>query len=367
MRASPLHKTLLFLHLWAGLIAAVFLFILGATGSIMAFENEIDHALNAKLTWIQPGPRRLTLEQMRAKIAEQYPGARVTGFALPERAEMTWQAMVVQPDRQFSATVNPYTGQVLDDGSHRNDFTGYVHQLHLHLLLGKEGRTIVAVAAFSLLALAISGLMLWWPRKIAQVHWRHPWRSINLQIHQALGIYTSVFLLIFSLTALVIHWDNEATDFANRLAGSRPMPAVPHMRPLAKGETVASADTILAAAEQAEPHARVTMIWLQANPVRVIMRGPDDHTPVGRTNVFVDAVSGKVLQDASLDSMPIGFKVAKVWNREIHTGDIGGLPTRILACLASLSLPVLTLTGPLIWWNKRRRGVKATAPSAESV
>lgn len=367
MHASPLHKTLLLLHLWAGLVAAVFLLVLGVTGSLIAFENEIDHALNAKLTWIQPEPQRLSLEQLKVKIAEIYPGARVIGFALPERADMTWQALVKLPNRQFSATLNPYTGQVVDDGSQRNDFTGYVHQLHLRLLVGKAGSTIVTIAALFLLVLAVSGLVLWWPRKIAQVHWRHPWRSINLQLHQALGIYTSFFLLIFSLSALIIHWDDEATNAVNRMTGAGSMPVPPHARPLAAGEKGATADAILSAAEQSEPDAQVTMVWLQANPVRVMMRGPGDHTPVGRTNVFVDAVTGKVLQDASLRSMPTGFKVAKVWNREIHTGDIGGLPTRILACLASLSLPVLTVTGPLIWWNKRRRGMKATSPSDEPV
>ena len=59
---------------------------------------------------------------------------------------------------------------------------------------------------------------------------------------------------------------------------------------------------------------------------------------------------------------PIGTRVAKLWNREIHTGDLYGLPTRILACVASLCLPLLAITGPLMWLNKLRaaaRGRKA--------
>jgi uncharacterized iron-regulated membrane protein len=42
-------------------------------------------------------------------------------------------------------------------------------------------------------------------------------------------------------------------------------------------------------------------------------------------------------------------------NREIHTVDIGGWPTRILAAVFSLSLPLVAITGPLLWWQRRQR------------
>jgi len=51
-----------------------------------------------------------------------------------------------------------------------------------------------------------------------------------------------------------------------------------------------------------------------------------------------------------------------MWNRELHTGDIFNLPTRILAAFFSLMLPVLAITGPLIWWT-RRRVTKAQLPA----
>jgi uncharacterized iron-regulated membrane protein len=55
---------------------------------------------------------------------------------------------------------------------------------------------------------------------------------------------------------------------------------------------------------------------------------------------------------------PLGFRIVKLWNREIHTGDILGWPTRIIAAAASLTLPLLAVTGPLIWWNRRRRATR---------
>ena len=52
---------------------------------------------------------------------------------------------------------------------------------------------------------------------------------------------------------------------------------------------------------------------------------------------------------------PLGFKFNQLWIREIHTGDICGWPTRLLACFMSLALPIMVITGTLIWWNRNRK------------
>lgn len=50
-----------------------------------------------------------------------------------------------------------------------------------------------------------------------------------------------------------------------------------------------------------------------------------------------------------------GVSLRQVMDREIHTGEILGWPTRILAALVSLLLPVLAVTGSAIGWNRRRK------------
>jgi uncharacterized iron-regulated membrane protein len=96
---------------------------------------------------------------------------------------------------------------------------------------------------------------------------------------------------------------------------------------------------------------------MDTNPVRIMMKHPEDHTPAGRTNVLVDAYTGNIVMIVDWRTASPGFRLVKLWNREVHAGDIGGLPTRILACAISLSLSLLTVTGPLIWWNRRGKGL----------
>jgi uncharacterized iron-regulated membrane protein len=163
--------------------------------------------------------------------------------------------------------------------------------------------------------------------------------------------------MIFSLTALIIHFDNEATGVANQLTGSAKTAPFPEVQALPQGTAALNADAILAIAERAEPGARPTLILLGESPVRIAMKYPEDHTPAGRTNVFIDPFTGKIIYHLNSRTGPLGFRIVKLWNREIHTGDIGGLPTRILACLVSLALPVMTVTGPMIWWHRRPKNL----------
>ena len=354
-----MRKLLLSLHLYTGLIAGIFLVLLSVTGSFMVFEDEIDRALNPKLTWVQPGDKRLSLTEMKSSLEAKYPGRTVVGLSILARNDIAWGAALESRTSQdpLNLAFNQFTGDVLGSDSDRNKFVGYVHDFHLRLMMGNSGGSIVSLAAVLLLFLSLSGIVLWWPRKLLTVNWRGQTKQLNFELHQALGIYLSLFLLIFATTAIVIHWENEATRLANRITNSANLPDSPRPQALTPKVPTLSPDRLLSIAESAVPGAHATWILLVGNPVRIAMKYPEDRTPSGRTNVYIDAYSGLVVYQLNSRTGPLGYRIVKLWNREIHTGDIGGLPTRILVCVLSLMLPVMVVTGPLIWWNRRRRSV----------
>ena len=144
-----LRELLLTLHFFAGVLAAIFLLLLGVSGSLVAFENEIDRALNPSLTWVKPGTQRLSLTEMKARLETANPGFTVLGFSVAEADNMAWGTFLVSPaqHKSMGLAFNPYTGVVLGDESRRNEFTGTVHQFHLRLLLGSAGATSVSWAA----------------------------------------------------------------------------------------------------------------------------------------------------------------------------------------------------------------------------
>lgn len=356
MRWRPV---LLTAHLWVGMVAAPFLLVLGVTGAAMVFENEIDGALNAKVTRVSPGGPALSLAALQAKIDGTYPGYRIVFAAFPDDDRHAYQISAVAPQGSGEADlfVDPHTGRIVGTDADVRPLMQTVHGLHTHLLAGRTGSAVVGWGAVVLALLALSGLVLWWPAKVVGLGPAKTAKRLVFDLHNTVGSISFVFLLAFAVTGAVIHWDGPSAALLQRLTRAPSPPAFPRDVPECQGREALPPDALLAAAAAAVPGARPTFIQVPpgARPVRVNFKYPEDHTPAGRTIVFLAGCTGRAVAVRDARRFAPAVRYSTMWNREIHTGDLFGWPTRILMCLFSLSLPVMALTGPLIWWTRRRR------------
>lgn len=71
------HKLILKLHLYLVLTAAIFLLVLGVTGSIMAFEANIDHWVHPHDWYVTPAGRPLSEADLVGAVGRQVSPARV--------------------------------------------------------------------------------------------------------------------------------------------------------------------------------------------------------------------------------------------------------------------------------------------------
>ena len=150
-------------------------------------------------------------------------------------------------------------------------------------------------------------------------------------------------MLLFAATGLMLHFAHTPDD-----------------DPFSSSATVtrtakqASLEQIMAAARKCFPDGvimRMSIPLNTAQPVSVGVRLPEDRTPLGRSSVTVDRMTGAAVATLSTRKAPMRYKLLKLWTRELHTGDIYGWPTRILAALCSLALAVLAFSGVTIWIN----------------
>ncbi len=351
-------KVVLQLHLWIGIAAALFLLLAGASGALLVFETQIDQALNYKLAHVAPSGPTLSLTELKTALEHQYPGYRVLSFNIAEAPDLAGDAYLQPPSGEgIEVAVNPHTGKALGIWD-SNRFTRKLHFFHTHLLAGEVGSAIVGWSSVILLFLSISGLILWWRSKVFRIDFQTSGPKFQYDLHSTIGVVSSVFLLAFAWTGVVVHWGDAARAWASNVSGVVARPADPRPDSPPSGAVAVEPARLLALAQAAVPGARATVVELSDNatrPVLVIMKFPEDHTPAGRTRVFLDAYSGKVLALNSSRALPAAVAYVTRLNREIHTGDIGGWPVRIMAALFSLSLPVLALSGPLLWWQRRQR------------
>jgi len=70
--------------------------------------------------------------------------------------------------------------------------------------------------------------------------------------------------------------------------------------------------------------------------------------------MYVDQYTGKVLFSLSSRTGPAGYRM-QVATRAIHTGDIFGIPSKIIMSLASLMMVIQFLSGFKMWWSRRKK------------
>jgi Uncharacterized iron-regulated membrane protein len=127
-------------HLYLGLTAAIFLVILGVTGSIMAFEGDIEHWLHPGLWYVTPGASALPQADLISLAERQFAPARVAAVQFSQQRNLV---QIMQLNDRSAALVNPYNGAILGRlrGPTRIQKTlGFIHQLHLRLAMGAAGQ-----------------------------------------------------------------------------------------------------------------------------------------------------------------------------------------------------------------------------------
>ncbi len=357
-----LRKVILKLHLYLALSAGVFLVILGLTGSIMAFEGDIDRWLHPGLWYVTPRPHLLPENDLVSIAQNRFPGARVLAVRFPRAAN---QAQVMQLTDGTAVYLNPYDGAVLGSttgASGTDRFLGWVHQIHLRLVpvpqsaprLAAAGKIVVSFAGLFLCLLAPSGLMLWWRGKRAAIHWNASWFRVLFDAHQAIGIYAGLFLWIASVTGVLIGFDFGERFFYQVTGSSRPAMPKPAVSAPIPGAAPIGADDAIAIARAAMPGATVAMMVMPLRPTgafTALMRVPEETSEAVHSSVVIDQYSGKVLAVKDFLTDSPGYRAIR-FNRSIHTGDVFGLPAHILVSLSSLALVAMVVTGLAIWWKK---------------
>jgi uncharacterized iron-regulated membrane protein len=212
----------------------------------------------------------------------------------------------------------------------------------------------VALVTVATLLLVLTGILLWWPDKIATVRWSASWKRIVFDLHHVTGILAAVVLLIIAGSGVVMHYA-PLSNFMYSFDKS-PEPEVMDQSEALSGARAISVDSLYALATKALPGARVMFLTLPPKsdqPFAVAMRYPEDHTPGGRSRVYVDRFTGDVLLATSTRKAELGTRMGNAI-RSVHTGDIYGKPTEMVWLLASVTLAVQAVTGVLMWWNGRK-------------
>lgn len=351
-----------------GLAVGLFLVITGLTGSALVFRHEIDTALNPRLLRVTPAERRAPIQPIVDRVARVFPDETPTRVRMPQRADGTYEFWLGSaPDLYVYA--DPYSGEILGARRPTEFLTGWLFLVHSQLLSGEPGKTFAGIVALVLVALSLSGLVVWWPRRAPWRAWSQ-WRAgltvargasgsrVAFDLHRAVGFYASLLLFVAGVSGASLVFHEAFERGAHWITFSTPAPGEPALlRAAAPASDALPADSLLAIAERALPGGTISYLYLPAAPgqsFRVRKRLPGEEHPNGKSFVHVEPATGEVRATEDGSRAVRGARLYSILY-PLHIGVLAGAWTRALALLTGLSLPVLAVTGVLVWWRRRRR------------
>lgn len=393
-----LRKAMFQIHLWVGLFLVIYLIAVGVTGSILVFKEE---AIISLIPRMQDKPDvsspHASLSTVISKLRSAYPKDKIALIYLPTKQTPEFQAVALrrQPKpAKMMMTSDPVSGDVIGQVNLTESWLGFVHNLHISLLAGRPGFIANGIGALLLLLTCLSGIVLWWPgirawKRGFVMDFKRSWKRINWDLHNTIGFYTLAIVSFWAVSTVYFVFPEQFT----RLVGvfsrvTLPDPdtnkiQVPQTSLAAKRQPV-PADEMIAQAQALVPDARPIAISLPVGkeaPFLVYMaRGEEEvdtaEMPEDAEKVYFDPFTGKHLATKH----PARNQTAGdwiIWSMiPLHFGNRWGMIVKIIWAVLGISIPVLAVTGVLMYWNRylskkwkklRRGGISVMASELETV
>ncbi len=202
------------IHLWLGLATAPIIIFICITGCLIVFADEIIEYSAGEAKYVpEIKANKLPMEDILAKLKETFPDGRKPFYiiAYKDSARSVRCNMYSPGEGLRMVYIDPYTGKVLKDDSTIHFFFVTAH-LHATLLMHKTGEWIIDIAVLLFVILLITGMVLWWPKSWSKKHrdgafkvkWNANGKRLNRDLHNVMGFYGIVILLMLSITGLTI-------------------------------------------------------------------------------------------------------------------------------------------------------------------
>ena len=388
-----IRRTLVFIHRWTGLSMAAFLLVIGLTGSLLAFNSELERVFAPQLfARIRPDLPRLELPALAVRAQALLPNASVRGvvyvegdhaqvYFAPKQDAATGRPYDLRFDEFF---VDPWTGAELGRrkrGDLREGMINlmpFLYEVHWTLALGEFGHWFFGILALLWSVDCFVGFYLTLPRGDGGLwrRWKFAWWvkwnasafRINFDLHRAAGLWLWAVLFIFAwssvmmnlrpvyervMSAVFSYQSPREESFPN--AHRNEHPALDWYAAYGIGQRrmseLARANGFTA--EQPlglfyDPDSGVYDYEVRSSR-DVFRRSPKG----GSTYVVLDGDTGAFLSLFQPTGQHAGNTVES-WLYALHMTRVFGRPYQIFVCLLGLCVAMLAITGVYIWWRKRQ-------------
>lgn len=403
-------QTWVLFHRWVGLVMAGFLVIAGLTGALLAWYHELDAAANARVMQVvPPAPGAVPLDPLvlRERVQAARPDAVVSYLLFPRpgpAAATEARSFYLEarpggtPPVNDELFVDPYTGAILGErkwGDITQGWTNlmpFVYRLHYQLALGTVGSYVFGIVALLWTLDCFVGAWLtmparrrtagsagaaggtarsgpsWWRRWAPawQLRTRVGGHKLNFDLHRASGLWPWAMLFVLAWSSVAFNLQEVYHPVTKALLGMQddvrdrlPVIAQPPVEPpmgWAAGLAAARAEMAALAAREGFTIERESNLGYEAGQgifrYRVVS-SRDVAERYGQTTVIIDARDGRLLGSHLPTGKAAGDTVTS-WLLALHMAALWGWPMQVFVSLMGVVVAALSVTGVVIWWQRRR-------------
>ncbi|MBF1368455.1 MAG: PepSY domain-containing protein [Porphyromonadaceae bacterium] len=376
------------LHLWLSLPFGLIIMTTCLTGALLVFEKEITELVrHDSYTIPVRKTQSLSLQSLLERVARETPDSvQITSVTIPSDFRRAYTVGLSKP-RRAGVLVDPYTGKIVGQ-SGRLPFFTTVRELHRWLLDSMKpeaegifwGRVIVGTSTLLFVFILLTGLFLWWPKKLKgvgkrlKISLRQGRQRLFTDLHTVGGVYVFVLLLAMAMTGLTWSFEWYRTGFykvfgAEMAEGGKgdkgdkgPKKDKSKDAPREEGAEQAKLPASYIYWEEVVEYVREVSeadypeITVKDGEVEVPLAGLGNSRAAD--SFRFDKKTGQVTEYKAYREVKRDKKL-RGWIYSIHTGAWGGLFTRICYVLAALFGASLPLTGYYIFyqrkWGKKRK------------
>lgn len=376
---STLRRVSSWIHLYGGLTLGGLLIVISVSGSALVFKDTLDRWLRPDLLQVEPTDERVSLNDVMTAVRGAHPEARPRLVELPGRTDGSITVWLTEDETQVY--VDPYRGTVLGSQPHDAGVMSTISHLHIELLSGDTGFLLVGIIGLLLVVLTITGLVLWWPRRVRalwaalRIAVRHGTLRFNYDLHRAGGFYTTVFLLLTALTGSAFVFYPTTQQIISTVTASEPWPPA---APTVEAPPDSTRDVFQLDYEGARqaaldelPGAEISFLYLPERPtapLTVRLRTPPEWHPNGRSFVYLspERTEPSVLRVDDARTAPGGAQLLQTFY-PLHIGAVGGILVKWLYVILGLAPAILSVTGTIIWYRRWRRTETDDGPDPDEI
>jgi uncharacterized iron-regulated membrane protein len=360
------------LHRWLGLALAAPLLVMGVTGFILVISPPLADFMLPRAPVSATATQNADDGAAIAAILRAAQGAAVSGLVpMRYRAGETVRVDLGYPARplpEVRVFIDPVSRVVLRVTMRPDRFFHFVHLLHESLTLPSPfGRSIIGWFGVGLVCLSLLGIPIWWPRggrwaEAVTVSRRATGYLFRRRLHGAGAIWIVAMLLLQGFSGASMAFPQTfrmvfgSAANGGRAAGARDGLAARHDGPPMSIDQDAAIEHLVHEAHAAVPDASLIDLRLSTMPGRpfavfLLLKGRAADTP--QAVVTMDPSSLRVIgvQDPRTEGRGVRFVA---WLRALHSGEGLGPAWRVAVGVLGLMLPMLSVTGVMMWTFRQR-------------